>query len=96
VSRLLKYTLLALTLLPFAARAQQAVKPLQFNWKVTNIQRTIVSNPLLVRVPSRPVLQPIKYTLPKAAIFCRMEDAVYKHAGFIFKIRMGCDDAYSN
>lgn len=38
----------------------------------------------------------LKYTLPKGAIFCRMEDAIYSHLNFWVKFRMGTDDKYSN
>jgi hypothetical protein len=36
------------------------------------------------------------YVLPKGAIFCRMEDALYKHFNFWIKFRMGNDDRYSD
>jgi hypothetical protein len=36
------------------------------------------------------------YTLPKGAIFCRMEDALYKRFNIWIKFRMGTDDRYSN
>jgi hypothetical protein len=35
-------------------------------------------------------------TLPKGAIFCRMEDALHAHLNFWVKFRMGTDDRYSN
>ncbi len=35
-------------------------------------------------------------TLPKGAIFCRMEDAIYNKLNFWVKFRMGIDDRYSN
>jgi hypothetical protein len=38
----------------------------------------------------------LKCTLPKGAIFCRMEDAIYNHLNFCVKFRMGTDDRYSN
>ncbi len=38
----------------------------------------------------------LKCTLPKGAIFCRMEDAIYNHLNFWVKFRMGTDDKYSN
>lgn len=38
----------------------------------------------------------LTYSLPKGAIFCRMEDALYKHLNFWIKFRMGTDDRYSN
>jgi hypothetical protein len=37
-----------------------------------------------------------KYTLPKRAIFCRMEDLIYSKLNFWVKFRMGTDDRYSN
>ena len=36
------------------------------------------------------------YTLPKGAIFCRMEDALHSHFNIWIKFRMGDDDRYSN
>ncbi|HWY99369.1 MAG TPA: hypothetical protein VNY36_09800 [Bacteroidia bacterium] len=36
------------------------------------------------------------YTLPKGAIFCRMEDALHKRFNIWIKFRMGTDDRYSN
>jgi hypothetical protein len=44
----------------------------------------------------KPVFLHFNYTLPKAAIFCRMEDALYKRLNFWLKFRMGSDDRYSN
>lgn len=41
-------------------------------------------------------LPPIKYELPKGAIFCRMEDALHEHFNIWIKFRMGNDDRYSN
>lgn len=37
-----------------------------------------------------------RYILPKGAIFCRMEDAIYNKLNFWVKFRMGTDDRYSN
>jgi hypothetical protein len=37
-----------------------------------------------------------KCTLPKGAIFCRMEDAIYNRLNFWVKFRMGTEDRYSN
>lgn len=37
-----------------------------------------------------------KYELPKGAIFCRMEDAIYSKLNFWVKLRMGTDERYSN
>jgi hypothetical protein len=37
-----------------------------------------------------------KYTLPKGAIFCRMEDAIYNKLNFWVKFRLGTDEIYSN
>lgn len=33
---------------------------------------------------------------PKGAVFCRMEDALYKRLNIHIKLRMGVDDKYSN
>jgi len=38
----------------------------------------------------------LNYELPKAAVFCRLEDALYKYFNFWIKFRMGNDDKYSN
>ena len=38
----------------------------------------------------------INCQLPKGAIFCRMEDALYKKFNIWIKFRMGNDDRYSN
>lgn len=38
----------------------------------------------------------LKCALPKGAIFCRMEDAIYNHLNFWVKFRMGTEDKYSN
>ncbi len=38
----------------------------------------------------------LKCTLPKGAVFCRMEDAIYNRLNFWIKFRMGTDDRYSN
>jgi hypothetical protein len=51
------------------------------------------STPLMLY---KPMLLHINYTIPKGAIFCRMEDALYKHLNFWVKFRMGTDDKYSN
>lgn len=37
-----------------------------------------------------------KYPLPKGAVFCRMEEALYSRLNFWVKIRMGTDERYSN
>jgi hypothetical protein len=37
-----------------------------------------------------------KYTLPRGAVFCRMEEALYNRLNFWVKIRMGTDERYSN
>ncbi|HXP50989.1 MAG TPA: hypothetical protein VN922_13605 [Bacteroidia bacterium] len=36
------------------------------------------------------------YSLPKGAIFCRMEDALHQRFNIWIKFRMGDDDRYSN
>jgi hypothetical protein len=38
----------------------------------------------------------IQYSLPKGAIFCRMEDALHQHFNLWIKVRMGDNDYYSN
>lgn len=92
-----RFLIIPALLFPLLGAAQQAPnKALQFNWSLNSKQRT---EPIVFTQsqyqPSFQVQQ-IKYTLPKAAIFCRMEEAVYKRYNFLFKIRMGSDDRYSD
>ncbi|HSY77126.1 MAG TPA: hypothetical protein VK890_09740 [Bacteroidia bacterium] len=51
-----------------------------------------ISQKLITPLPSNN----FNYTLPKGAIFCRMEDALYKRFNIWIKFRMGTDDRYSN
>jgi hypothetical protein len=51
---------------------------------------TLLDNPRFIMSDN------LKCTLPKGAIFCRMEDAIYNHLNFWVKFRMGTDDRYSN
>jgi hypothetical protein len=41
-------------------------------------------------------LKEIKYSLPKGAIFCRMEDALHQRFNIWLKFRMGSEDKYSD
>lgn len=43
-----------------------------------------------------PLIYNFNYTLPKGAVFCRMEDALHKRFNLWIKFRMGNDDRYSN
>jgi hypothetical protein len=100
-----KYFLIFLMTLPMLSVAQQS-EGFKFNWKVAGEQKQRYSlnqsNSLLVNKTEEksfsPVVQihEIRYSLPKGAIFCRMEDALHEHLNFWFKLRMGCDDTYSN
>ena len=106
MKRLLLYVVLLLVL-HITSTAQQA-KAFSFQWKVNTERQNaspfqldnsppffLVGNVAPVSLLSSP-LQPIKYTLSKGAIFCRMEDALYKHFNVLIKVRMGTDDRYSN
>jgi len=101
-------TIIFLFALLLQCKAQQA-KAFTFQWKVNTESREdaaifqrdnskpffLVGNSESVSLLSSP-LQPIKYILSKGAIFCRMEDALYKHFNVWIKVRMGTDDRYSN
>jgi len=100
----LKYFIIGAIFLPLASFAQQSAH-FTFNWKVAGEQRQVYAlnqpNALLVNKTggafgSIIAIKEIKYSLPKGAIFCRMEDALHQHFNFWFKVRMGCDDRYSN
>jgi hypothetical protein len=41
-------------------------------------------------------LKELKYSLPKGAIFCRMEDALHQRFNIWLKFRMGSEDKYSD
>jgi len=61
---------------------------------MNNEKSTITSNTSILQVPS--FYYNLKRDLPKGAIFCRMEDAIYNRLNFWIKFRMGTDDRYSN
>ena len=100
-------TIIFLFALLLQCKAQQA-KAFTFQWKVNAADKesvfffqndksvTMLPGETTQRVSFFSPLQPIKYTLPKGAIFCRMEDALYKHFNVLIKVRMGTDDRYSN
>jgi len=100
-------TIIFLFTLLLQCKAQQ-VKAFTFQWKVNAAgkeDRSLFQNTSsVIMLPGETTqqvsfflpLQPIKYTLPKGAIFCRMEDALYKHFNVLIKVRMGTDDRYSN
>jgi hypothetical protein len=73
------------------------VQPVFFEQtKIANKGTVIQNNPALISpLPFSPNYS-LKCTLPKGAIFCRMEDAIYTHLNFWVKFRMGTDDRYSN
>jgi hypothetical protein len=100
----LVYTLFIVLAMHSVCRAQQA-NTLQFTWKLGTVQRETTpvfyseNRPLFFPMSNERTFaypQEIKYTLPKGAIFCRMEDALYKHLNVLIKVRMGTDDKYSN
>jgi hypothetical protein len=101
----LKYFLIVLMALPMLSIAQQS-EGFKFKWKVAGEQKQRYSlnqsYGILVNKTEEKAFSPImqiheiRYNLPKGAIFCRMEDALHEHFNFWFKVRMGCDDSYSN
>jgi len=83
----------------------QILKPVPITFLNENAtNRKFVSVPSLVAEKTAPksvyksfsVANNFKCTLPKGAIFCRMEDAIFNHLNFWVKFRMGTDDRYSN
>jgi len=79
--------------------AQQKLQFSSFKFEASLPPATSSSLRLYTNTPLilyKPILLHVNYTLPKAAIFCRMEDALYKHLNFWLKFRMGIDDRYSN
>ncbi len=79
--------------------AQQKLQFSSFKFKTSLPPATSSSIRLYTNAPLilyKPILLHVNYTLPKAAIFCRMEDALYKRLNFWVKFRMGSDDRYSN
>ncbi len=49
----------------------------------------LVSSTFEYNLPTVTTQYNLKCTLPKGAIFCRMEDAIYNHLNFWVKFRMG-------
>ena len=98
----LKYLFVALFAASITCSAQQA-KTLKFKWSLQGAQKnnfaifynTSTSKSWYSGKKVIPV-NDITYTLPKGAIFCRMEDVLYKHFNIWIKLRMGVDDKYSN
>lgn len=62
-------------------------------WIVAPNENMLYANAVLMQLPSKLCF---KYELPKGAIFCRMEDAIYNKLNFCVKLRMGTDERYSN
>jgi len=101
----LKYSIIVILFLPMTAVAQKA-DILQFKWQLKGQQKPIcrlnqsasilINTGFVKTITPVQSLQDIKYNLPKGAIFCRMEDALHSKFNFWFKVRMGCDDKYSN
>jgi hypothetical protein len=86
----------------------QILKPVPIDYSQDKICQRIVEQPINIErsiiYADVPVYSPVlsfpacnfKCTLPQGAVFCRMEDAIYKHLNFWVKFRMGTDDRYSN
>lgn len=95
------YLFLMLLALHSVAMAQQKAL-LKFGWNLRGIEfnanTTIIeAKPVMKNKTANPLIfKNIKSTLPKAAVFCRMEDALHKHFNIWIKVRMGDDDRYSN
>jgi hypothetical protein len=67
-----------------------------YNRNINHPNILLISKRLAGNCPRLASTLNIKYSLPKGAIFCRMEDALYNRLNFWVKIRMGDDDRYSN
>lgn len=83
----------------------QILKPVSvfYSNENRNIQQNIFPQPLVMEKIPVPLqnnklllANNFKCTLPKGAVFCRMEDAIYNRLNFWVKFRMGTDDRYSN
>ena len=107
MNRLLIYSFLIVCILGNVCRAQQA-NVLHFQWSTGIKQQTnelafpannyIKDLPVLnnTQIVSYKAIPEIKYTLPKGAIFCRMEDALHQRFNIWLKVRMGTEDKYSD
>lgn len=76
-----------------AVKQQSMFKPLPLNFSNYSYSSTLLT-------PAK-YFKPLAnycftYSLPKGAIFCRMEDALHERFNFWIKFRMGDDDRYSN
>jgi hypothetical protein len=103
---------LILVLLEFCYRSNaQVLKPVPIYYSVETVtnQKAVFLNPYisgekLFYIETKVMPYSLQYTpsadfsctLPKGAIFCRLEDAIYNHLNFWVKFRMGTDDRYSN
>ena len=93
---LLCFLLLTFPFFSYKSEAQQLkMVPLNFS---SEYSQTTKSSVFSLRGCSQVELKNINIerNIPKGAIFCRMEDAIYKKLNFWFKFRMGTDDKYSN
>jgi hypothetical protein len=107
MSRRLIYSLFTLLALSSLCKAQQSTT-LHFSWPIDAkrqnnylVYSSIDNNKDLLVVGSKQVyltssLKEIKYSLPKGAIFCRMEDALHQRFNIWLKFRMGSEDKYSD
>lgn len=97
-------------LVAFSCRINaQILKPLPVDYSQNKVQQKTMEQPFILQ---QSIFHPdalpgyfprqfspacnFKYTLPKGAIFCRLEDAIYNRLNFWVKFRMGTDDRYSN
>lgn len=83
----------------------QVLKPVPVEYTHNKIQQNVFQrvvspneNTLHASVLPMQLLSKLnfKYELPRGAIFCRMEDAIYNKLNFWVKFRMGTDEKYSN
>jgi len=107
MGRLLIYSFFLVSIFCNVCKAQQA-NILHFQWSTgVKQQRNVVAFPSNRYVKDLSVMNStqalsykaipeIKYTLPKGAIFCRMEDALHQRFNIWLKVRMGTEDKYSD
>lgn len=101
---------LIICLISFNSRIHsQVLKPFHIDYFHYKVPQRVLEQPVNMEkgffYSNRPIVYSglqfpgeynFKYTLPKGAIFCRMEDAIYGKLNFWIKFRMGTDDKYSN
>jgi hypothetical protein len=102
-----KYLLVIIAFISWGYQANaQILLPVQISYSLTNRIEIIREAPIVTNVNTAylsenslhtlPSAVNFKYTLPRGAIFCRMEEAIYNRLNFWVKFRMGTDERYSN